>query len=86
MAGTPRFRPTTTRRRLRDRFPSLGGPAGGRCEVVCFTADHEASFADLDVDRVALVIEAWTDRTAELASMPGVAQVYPFENRVRRSA
>ncbi len=64
-----------------NRFPSLGGPAGGRCEVVCFTADHEASFADLDVDRVALVIEAWTDRTAELASMPGVAQVYPFENR-----
>ncbi|MEV4611620.1 galactose-1-phosphate uridylyltransferase [Kitasatospora sp. NPDC049258] len=53
----------------------------GRCEVVCFTADHHASFADLDEDHARLVLDAWTDRTAELHTLPGVEQVYCFENR-----
>ncbi|RST10741.1 galactose-1-phosphate uridylyltransferase [Streptomyces sp. WAC05374] len=63
-----------------NRFPSLAGDAG-RCEVVCFTPDHDASFADLTEDRAALVLEAWTDRTVELAALPGVQQVFCFENR-----
>ncbi len=29
-----------------NRFPSLAGDSG-RCEVVCFTSDHDSSFADL---------------------------------------
>jgi len=65
-----------------NRFPSLAGDAG-RCEVVCFTADHDASFADLTEDRARLVLDAWTDRTAELSRLPGVEQVYCFENRGR---
>ncbi|MBH5335195.1 galactose-1-phosphate uridylyltransferase [Streptomyces pactum] len=63
-----------------NRFPSLAGDLG-RCEVVCFTADHDASFADLTEERAALVLDAWTDRTAALAAHPAVAQVYCFENR-----
>ncbi|MEU1790483.1 galactose-1-phosphate uridylyltransferase [Streptomyces sparsogenes] len=63
-----------------NRFPSLAGDSG-RCEVVCFTSDHDASFADLTVDQAALVLEAWTDRTAELAQLPSVEQVFCFENR-----
>ncbi|WP_374982825.1 galactose-1-phosphate uridylyltransferase [Streptomyces fradiae] len=63
-----------------NRFPSLAGGAG-RCEVVCFTPDHDASFADLTEERAALVLQAWTDRTAELAAVPGVEQVFCFENR-----
>ena len=54
---------------------------GGRCEVVCFTSDHNATFAELSEARVGLVLEAWTDRTAELSAMPGIRQVYCFENR-----
>lgn len=65
-----------------NRFPSLAGDAG-RCEVVCFTSDHNASFADLTVEQAALVLEAWTDRTAELAQVPSVEQVFCFENRGR---
>ncbi|WP_406192638.1 galactose-1-phosphate uridylyltransferase [Kitasatospora sp. NBC_01560] len=62
--------------------PLRGALAGtGRCEVVCFTADHHASFADLDEARARLVLDAWTDRTAELSALPGVEQVYCFENR-----
>ncbi|MFE2875932.1 galactose-1-phosphate uridylyltransferase [Streptomyces roseus] len=63
-----------------NRFPSLAGRSG-RCEVVCFTPEHGASFADLTEDRARLVLDAWTDRTERLSSLPGVEQVYCFENR-----
>ncbi|MFZ3493238.1 galactose-1-phosphate uridylyltransferase [Streptomyces sp. 5.8] len=63
-----------------NRFPSLAGEAG-RCEVVCFTPDHEAGFADLTPAAARLVLDAWTDRTAELSALPGIEQVYCFENR-----
>jgi UDPglucose--hexose-1-phosphate uridylyltransferase len=56
-------------------------PGTGRCEVVCFTADHDAAFATLSPDRVRLVVDVWADRTAELAGLPGVEQVFCFENR-----
>ncbi|MEY9936205.1 galactose-1-phosphate uridylyltransferase [Streptacidiphilus sp. MAP5-3] len=80
-----------------NRFPSLAAhphpeevqapapqtirPGAGRCEVVCFTSDHDASFADLTPAQVGTVLEAWTDRTAELSALPGVEQIFCFENR-----
>ncbi|MER6068808.1 galactose-1-phosphate uridylyltransferase [Streptomyces sp. NPDC001852] len=63
-----------------NRFPSLAGDSG-RCEVVCFTSDHDASFADLTIAQARLVLEAWTDRTSELSHLPSVEQVFCFENR-----
>jgi UDPglucose--hexose-1-phosphate uridylyltransferase len=56
-------------------------PGTGRCEVVCFTSDHNASFATLPPSRVRTVIEAWADRTRELSGLDGVRQVFCFENR-----
>ena len=53
----------------------------GRCEVVCFSPDHEGSFGTQSVTRARTVIEAWADRTAALSALPGVEQVFPFENR-----
>jgi UDPglucose--hexose-1-phosphate uridylyltransferase len=80
-----------------NRFPSLRGtgpsagpnpygitdtrPANGRCEVVCFTSDHYASFADLTEKRVRTVMEAWVDRTVALGALEETEQVYCFENR-----
>jgi UDPglucose--hexose-1-phosphate uridylyltransferase len=58
-----------------------GRPAGGRCEVVCFSPHHAASFADLSPGQAATVMAAWAGRSAELAQQPGVEQVYCFENR-----
>jgi UDPglucose--hexose-1-phosphate uridylyltransferase len=58
-------------------------PGNGRCEVVCFSPEHTASFADLTHDQAALVLAAWVDRSAALAALPGVEQVYCFENRGR---
>ena len=63
-----------------NRFPSFAGDTG-RCEVVCFSPDHDASFKDLPVRRVRTVIDAFTDRTAELSGLKGVEQVFCFENR-----
>ncbi|MFF9638326.1 galactose-1-phosphate uridylyltransferase [Streptomyces bacillaris] len=63
-----------------NRFPSLAGDSG-RCEVVCFTSDHDASFADLTEEQAALVLAAWTDRTAALGALDQVTQVFCFENR-----
>ncbi|MCX2926575.1 MULTISPECIES: galactose-1-phosphate uridylyltransferase [unclassified Streptomyces] len=63
-----------------NRFPSLAGDSG-RCEVVCFTSDHNASFGSLDEEQVRLVLDAWTDRTSELSHLPSVDQVFCFENR-----
>jgi len=63
-----------------NRFPSLAGDSG-RCEVVCFTSDHQASFASLSEPQARLVLDAWTDRTSELSHLPSVEQVFCFENR-----
>jgi UDPglucose--hexose-1-phosphate uridylyltransferase len=61
--------------------PFVRRPGLGRCEVVCFTSDHEASFAQLTRGRVETVIEAWSDRLRELSELSGVEQVFIFENR-----
>ncbi|MFC0526337.1 galactose-1-phosphate uridylyltransferase [Phytohabitans kaempferiae] len=76
-----------------NRFPSFSDrpvtlpeeivarPAQGRCEVVCFTSDHNASFATLPPPRVRTVLEAQIDRTLALSALDGVEQVFCFENR-----
>ncbi|MER7168570.1 galactose-1-phosphate uridylyltransferase [Micromonospora sp. NPDC000207] len=56
-------------------------PGQGRCEVVCFTDEHTTSFADLPPTRVRTVLDALADRTAALGELPGVEQVFCFENR-----
>ena len=65
--GKPRFGFSTT--------------AFGRCEVVVFSPEHEGSLAQMPVQRVRTVIGAWMNRTRELYEIPGVVQVFPFENR-----
>ncbi len=56
-------------------------PAIGRCEVVCFSPDHEGSFGTQSTLRARTVVEAWAERTRALSAVPGIAQVFPFENR-----
>ncbi|GAA1509124.1 galactose-1-phosphate uridylyltransferase [Sphaerisporangium rubeum] len=67
-------------------LPRVGGlsevrPGAGRCEVVCFTDRHDSSFSALSPGQVDLVLQAWADRTSELSALPGVEQVFCFENR-----
>ncbi|NDB50246.1 MAG: galactose-1-phosphate uridylyltransferase, partial [Actinobacteria bacterium] len=56
-------------------------PAAGKCEVVCFTSNYEASFKDLSHRQIRTVLEAWRDRVAELSSLPYIEHIAPFENR-----
>jgi UDPglucose--hexose-1-phosphate uridylyltransferase len=56
-------------------------PAAGRCEVICFSSEHDTTFGELKADQVRLVLDAWVDRSRELAAIPEVAQVFCFENR-----
>jgi UDPglucose--hexose-1-phosphate uridylyltransferase len=56
-------------------------PGFGRCEVVCFTSDHNSSFSQLSPARVRTVVEAWVDRTLAVSALPRVEQVFCFENR-----
>jgi UDPglucose--hexose-1-phosphate uridylyltransferase len=56
-------------------------PGVGRCEVVCFGPQRTGSWADFSVSRARTVVEAWADRTAALSALPGIQQVYVFENR-----
>jgi UDPglucose--hexose-1-phosphate uridylyltransferase len=53
----------------------------GRCEVVCFAPEHEGSLGSQPPERLRTVVEAWADRTAALSALPGVEQVFAFENR-----
>jgi UDPglucose--hexose-1-phosphate uridylyltransferase len=56
-------------------------PGVGRTEVVCFTSDHNTSFGALPPSRVRTVVDVLADRTTEMSALPGVTQVFPFENR-----
>ena len=58
-------------------------PAAGRCEVVVFSSDHDASFADLSPRRARTIVDTWAQRTQALSALPGVEQVFCFENRGR---
>ncbi|MEV0679873.1 galactose-1-phosphate uridylyltransferase [Actinosynnema sp. NPDC050436] len=65
-----------------DGMPMVARAAGrGRCEVMCFTSDHTTSFGSLAPSRVRTVVDVWADRTEALGALPGVEQVFPFENR-----
>lgn len=56
-------------------------PAAGRCEVVCFSSDPTQSLRTVGPRRMRTIIEAWADRTEVLGALPGIEQVFVFENR-----
>lgn len=61
-----------------NRWPAL---PDGRCEVVLYTPQHDATFWQLGVAGARRVVDLWADRTAALGARPDVASVLPFENR-----
>jgi UDPglucose--hexose-1-phosphate uridylyltransferase len=63
-----------------NRFPAYTGDQG-RCEVVCYTPDHDSSLGEQSVDHIQDLIAVWRDRTDELGRLPNVRYVYVFENR-----
>lgn len=80
-----------------NRFPSFsprppvpaieGSPlmpvrsAAGVCEVVCYSADHGATFATLPRSQVRKLARVWRERYCELMAKPDVEYVFIFENK-----
>ena len=56
-------------------------PSNGICEIVVYSAGHNDSIAEMSLDRIQLLIQAWNDRYKELLIKDEVAYVLPFENR-----
>jgi UDPglucose--hexose-1-phosphate uridylyltransferase len=56
-------------------------PSNGVCEVVCYTPNHEATFADLGKRKIAQLIEVWQDRYTDLIARDDVEYVFIFENK-----
>ncbi len=80
-----------------NRFPSLvakppepdiGGselyqvaPSCGANEVVVYSDDHHLELADMEVGKLARIVEVWADRYADLGAREDVEYVLVFENR-----
>jgi UDPglucose--hexose-1-phosphate uridylyltransferase len=77
-----------------NRFPALAldaheppvlpvptAPANGRCEVVVFTQDADASLGSLPLARIELLLQVWADRTGRVEGRQHIRYVMPFENR-----
>jgi len=56
-------------------------PAIGATEVVVYSDDHHRGLAEMDVARIARIVDVWADRYAELGRRDEVAYVFVFENR-----
>ncbi|MEO6571247.1 MAG: galactose-1-phosphate uridylyltransferase [Ilumatobacteraceae bacterium] len=61
-----------------NRWPAMDG---GRCDVVLYTPDHDATFPSLGISGARKVIDLWAGRTTELGGRPDVDYVLVFENR-----
>lgn len=61
-----------------NRWPAMDGD---RCEVVLYTARHDATFASLGSGGARQVIDLWAERTARLGARDDVEYVLIFENR-----
>src|SRR5215469_11924943 len=65
---------------VENRFPSYAGESG-RCEVVCYTPDHDSSLGAQPVEHIRDLVEVWQDRDRDLSRVSGIRYVYVFENR-----
>lgn len=56
-------------------------PSVGKCEVVLYTPQHDATLSDLSVRHLRKLVRVWADRYADLIALPEVEYVYIFENK-----
>ena len=53
----------------------------GICRVVCFSPRHDLTLAEMAVERIAGVVDAWAGQSAELGASETIQHVQVFENR-----
>jgi UDPglucose--hexose-1-phosphate uridylyltransferase len=65
-------------RSFANRWPPF---PDGRAEIMLYTPDHDASFADLPTLQARKVVDLWAERSAALGARDDVSYVLVFENR-----
>ncbi len=55
--------------------------AAGHCEVVVYSAEHNDTLAEMPLDKINLLVQAWIDRYVELYKRSDIKYIMPFENR-----
>jgi UDPglucose--hexose-1-phosphate uridylyltransferase len=55
--------------------------SNGHCEVIVYSSNHLDTIADMSLERLKLLTNAWIDRYTNLLSREDIAFVMPFENR-----
>ncbi|HTC41452.1 MAG TPA: UDP-glucose--hexose-1-phosphate uridylyltransferase [Candidatus Acidoferrales bacterium] len=53
----------------------------GQCRVICYSPRHDLTLARMSVDEINVVVNAWSEEFARLASLESVRSVQIFENR-----
>lgn len=69
-----------------DAPPELGietAPGRGICEVISYSADHDASLSTIGVERLTLLVAAVGAQATDLLRNDAIQYVLPFENRGR---
>jgi UDPglucose--hexose-1-phosphate uridylyltransferase len=61
-----------------NRWPAM---PDGRCEVILYTPQHDATFWSLGPEGARKVVDLWAGRTAELGARDDIDYVLVFENR-----
>jgi UDPglucose--hexose-1-phosphate uridylyltransferase len=56
-------------------------PSEGVCEVVLYTSQHNATLAELPLDRIVQLVHVWKDRYVELGNRKEIGYVFIFENK-----
>ena len=72
---------TETPSAVLSQEPLVARPGLGRCEVICFSSDHDTTFSKLPHERLRTIADAIVDRTDDLSAIDGVEYVLYFENR-----
>jgi UDPglucose--hexose-1-phosphate uridylyltransferase len=63
---------------FKNRWPAM---PDGRCEVVLYTPEHDATFWSLGASGARRVVDLWAERSAALGARDDVRYVLVFENR-----
>jgi len=61
--------------------PYRNSPARGLARVVCYSAKHNVTLAELDVSEILALLHVWQEQYRELGSRPEVRHVLIFENK-----
>lgn len=63
----------------------LKAPGRGRCDIVVYSEKHEGKLADMPVNEIYCLVEAWRSRYAELVALPEVRAISICENKGREA-